>query len=101
MQFNQFRRREFHGVLSGAFACPLAAYAQHGERVRLVGVLMGTTVESEQQAALAVFQKVLQQLGWVDGRNVRIDTRWAGGDAREIRRLAGCQRGDGRGDHEL
>jgi putative tryptophan/tyrosine transport system substrate-binding protein len=50
---------------------------------------MNTTVNAEQQANLAAFLQVLQQLGWTDGRNVRIDTRWAGGDAREIRRHAG------------
>ena len=96
------RRREFITLFGGAAAAwPLGARAQQGARARLVGVLMGTTADSEQQAALVEFRKVLQQLGWIDGRNVRIDTRWAGGDAREIRRLAGCQRGDGRGDHEL
>jgi putative ABC transport system substrate-binding protein len=82
------KRRKFITLLGGATAWPLAARAQQGERMRRIGVLMGVT-DSEQQAALAVFQKVLQQLGWIDGRNVRIDTRWAEGDAREIRRLAG------------
>jgi putative ABC transport system substrate-binding protein len=56
--------------------------------VRVIGVLMNTTATAEQQANLAAFQQVLQQLGWTEGRNVRIDTRWAGGDAREIRRHA-------------
>ena len=83
------RRREFIALLGGAAATwPPAARAQQGERMRRIGVLMGVT-DSEQQSSLAVFQKVLQQLGWIDGRNVRIDTRWAEGDAREIRRLAG------------
>ncbi len=82
------KRREFISLLGGGAAVwPLAARAQQGERMRRIGVLMGVT-DSEQQAGLAVFQKVLQQLGWIDGRNVRIDTRWAEGDAREIRRLA-------------
>ena len=82
------KRREFISLLGGGAAVwPLAARAQQGERMRRIGVLMGVT-DSEQQAGLAVFQKVLQQLGWIDGRNVRIDTRWAEGDAREIRKLA-------------
>jgi putative ABC transport system substrate-binding protein len=50
---------------------------------------MNATPNAEQKANLAEFQQVLQQFGWTDGRNVRIDTRWAGGDAREIRRHAG------------
>ena len=76
------RRREFIALLGGAAATwPPAARAQQGERMRRIGVLMGVT-DSEQQSSLAVFQKVLQQLGWIDGRNVRIDTRWAEGDAR-------------------
>jgi putative ABC transport system substrate-binding protein len=81
-------RRDFITLLGGAATWPLAARAQ-GERVRVIGVLMNTTVTAEQQANLAAFQQVLQQLGWSDGRNVRVDTRWAGGDAREIRRHAG------------
>jgi ABC-type uncharacterized transport system substrate-binding protein len=81
-------RRDFITLLGGAATWPLAARAQ-GERVRVIGVLMNTTVTTEQQANLAAFQQVLQQLGWSDGRNVRVDTRWAGGDAREIRRHAG------------
>jgi ABC-type uncharacterized transport system substrate-binding protein len=81
-------RRDFITLLGGAATWPLAARAQ-GERVRVIGVLMNTTVTAEQQANLAAFQQVLQQLGWSDGRNVRADTRWAGGDAREIRRHAG------------
>ena len=84
----QLLRREFIALLGGAAATwPLVARAQQ-DQMRWIGVLMGVT-DSEQQAGLAVFQKVLQQLGWIDGRNVRIDTRWAEGDAREIRRLAG------------
>jgi putative ABC transport system substrate-binding protein len=83
------RRREFIAALGGTvIAWPLVARAQQPDRMRRIGVLMGVT-NSEQQAGLAVFQKVLQQLGWIDGRNVRIDTRWAEGDASEIRRLAG------------
>jgi putative ABC transport system substrate-binding protein len=83
------RRREFISLLGGATAWPLAARAQQGERMRRIGVLMNTTEESDQQARLAAFMQALQQLGWTDGRNVRIETRWAGGSAPEIRRHAG------------
>ena len=84
------RRREFITLLGGAaVAWPLAARAQQGERVRLIGVLSNATVNAEAQANLAAFQQGLQQLGWTDGRNVRIEARWGGGDAREIRRHAG------------
>jgi putative ABC transport system substrate-binding protein len=83
------RRREFITLLGGAATWPLAARAQQPEGMRRIGVLMNATANAEQQANLAAFLEVLQQLGWTDGRNVRIDTRWAGGDAREIRRYAG------------
>jgi putative ABC transport system substrate-binding protein len=83
------RRREFITLLGGvAGAWSLPARAQQGERVRLIGILIPVTANADQQANLAVFAKVLQQLGWIDGQNVRIDTRWAEGDAREIRRHA-------------
>jgi putative tryptophan/tyrosine transport system substrate-binding protein len=79
MQFDQIKRREFITLLSGvaAAAWPLAARAQQGERMRRIGVLMNRAPDSpEGQARLAAFQQALQQLGWSDGRNVRIDTRW-------------------------
>ena len=83
------RRREFITLIGGAAAWPLAARAQQADRMRRIGVLMNTTANAEQQTNLAAFLQGLQQLGWTDGRNVRIDTRWAGGDALEIRRHAG------------
>jgi putative tryptophan/tyrosine transport system substrate-binding protein len=84
------RRRQFITLLGGAtVAWPLAARAQQGERMRRIGVLMGATEESDQQASLAAFMQALQQLGWTAGRNVQIETRWAGGSASEIRRHAG------------
>jgi len=72
------RRREFLGVLSGAAAAwPLSTLAQQPERVRRIGVLSGATKDTpDLQVRLAAFQQVLQQLGWTDGRNVRIDYRW-------------------------
>jgi putative tryptophan/tyrosine transport system substrate-binding protein len=83
------KRREFITLLgSSAAAWPLTARAQQSDRMRRIGVLMNTTADADQQASLTVFLQVLQQLGWSDGRNVRIDARWAGGDAQEIRRHA-------------
>jgi putative ABC transport system substrate-binding protein len=75
------RRREFITLLGGAAAAwPFAALAQ-SERVRRVGVLMHTTPdEPEAQVRLAAFLQGLQEAGWSVGRNLRIDTRWAGGN---------------------
>jgi putative ABC transport system substrate-binding protein len=77
------RRREFLGVLGGAAATwPLVARAQQGERMRRIGVLSGAAMDTpDLQVRLAAFQQVLQQLGWTDGRNVRIDYRWGAGSA--------------------
>jgi putative tryptophan/tyrosine transport system substrate-binding protein len=83
------RRREFISLLGGAAAWPLAARAQQGERMRRIGVLMNATEDSDQQANLAAFTQALQQMGWTEGRNVQIETRWAGGSAPEIRRHVG------------
>jgi putative tryptophan/tyrosine transport system substrate-binding protein len=71
------KRREFMGLLGGAAAAwPLAARAQQGERMRRVGALMPQTADDpEGQARIAAFLRELQQLGWTDGRNVRIDAR--------------------------
>jgi putative ABC transport system substrate-binding protein len=82
------RRREFLGVLSStAIAWPLATRAQHGERMRRIGVLTYLAADdTEGQARLAAFAQALKQLGWSDGDNVRIDTRWATAD--NIRRHA-------------
>src|SRR5262245_41427759 len=72
-------RRELLAALGGAVAAwPLAARAQQGERMRRIGVLMGWP-ESDPEARLerAAFVQELQKLGWLDGRNLRINTRWA------------------------
>src|SRR5438309_6948503 len=84
------RRREFIGLVGGAaVAWPLAAPAQQAERIRRIGVLVALAQDDPQgQSRLAAFVQGLQQLGWTDGRNVRIDTRWAGVDADVIRREA-------------
>ncbi len=84
------KRREFITLVGGAAAVwPLAARAQQPDRMRRIGVLMVTAADDlEGKARLAAFLQGLQQLGWTDGRNVRIDTRWATANAAEIRRHA-------------
>src|SRR5262245_38914941 len=83
------KRREFISLVGGAAAWPFAAHAQEGERTRRIGVLMNLAKEDpEAQARVAAFLQRLQQLGWAAGRNVLIDTRWAGGDIERIRKYA-------------
>src|SRR5438445_6166496 len=84
------RRRDIiAGIAGSAVAWPLAARAQQGERMRRIGVLMSLAADdSESSARLTAFVQGLQQLGWTDGRNVRIDTRWAAGDADRGRKYA-------------
>jgi putative ABC transport system substrate-binding protein len=83
-------RRAFITLICGAAAAwPLAARAQQPERMRRIGVLMNLAADdAEGQARLAAFVHDLQQLGWTDGRNVRIDVRWVAGDARLFHRYA-------------
>jgi putative tryptophan/tyrosine transport system substrate-binding protein len=82
-------RRKFLATLGVAAAWPLAARAQQPERMRRVGVLMNTAADSaDGQAHFAAFVHGLQQLGWTDGRNARLDVRWAAGDPERIRRYA-------------
>jgi putative ABC transport system substrate-binding protein len=85
-----YRRREFITLLGGAAAAwPLAARAQQGERMRRIGVLMpGASDDPEFQARMTAFVQGLAQLGWLDGRNVRIDTRWGVADTDRIRKYA-------------
>jgi putative tryptophan/tyrosine transport system substrate-binding protein len=74
------RRREFITLVGGAAAWPLAARAQ--QKLRRVGVLMSLTDKDlEAQARLAAFREGLHKLGWIEGRNIDIDLRWAGSDA--------------------
>jgi putative ABC transport system substrate-binding protein len=87
------RRREFIELLGGAAATPilgpLAARAQQAERIRRIGVLMSLAADDRQgQARVAAFVQGLRELGWTDGRNLRIDTRWGAGDADRSRRYA-------------
>jgi putative ABC transport system substrate-binding protein len=81
------RRREFITLAAGAAVWPLATRAQQPERVRRIGVLMAVD-DAGQRANYAAFLQELQQLGWIDGQNVRIDTRWAGAVASDLRKYA-------------
>jgi putative ABC transport system substrate-binding protein len=84
------RRRKFITLLGGtAITWPLAARAQQAERIRTVSLLVGgTSDDPEYQARTRVFRQALEQLGWIDGRNVRIDVRWATTDADALRKQA-------------
>jgi putative ABC transport system substrate-binding protein len=83
------RRREFIALVGGAAAWPLTARAQQTDRLRRIGVLMNRAVDDpDGQARLAAFKQNLQQLGWTDGGNVRIDTRWGEDDVERERRSA-------------
>jgi putative ABC transport system substrate-binding protein len=84
------RRREFIGLLgSVAAAWPIAARTQQAERARRVGVLLGWDEnDAEAKMWLSGFTQGLSELGWTDGRNLRMDLRWAGGDINRMRALA-------------
>ena len=84
------RRREFITLVSGAVgAWPLASRAQQPERMRRIGVLSGPAADDQDlKVRLAVFQQRLQQLGWSDGHNVRIDYRFAAANPENYRRYA-------------
>jgi putative tryptophan/tyrosine transport system substrate-binding protein len=83
------RRREFIVLIGGAAAWPLVARAQPSERVRRIGLIMGATEENdpESQARITAFREGLAALGWTEGRNIRIDYSFGGGDADRIRNL--------------
>ena len=74
-------RREFVVGIGSAAAWPVVAGAQQGDRVRRIGVLMSLDEnDSEEKRRLSAFTRALADLGWTDGRNLRIDPRWGGGD---------------------
>ena len=82
-------RREFMALLGGAAACPLTARAQQGERVRRVAMLVGQAeADPDMQARLDAFRQALQGLGWIEGRNVHIDYRFADGHEDRFQPLA-------------
>ncbi len=84
------KRRDFIALLGGAAAAwPLAARAQQQDAVRRIAVLMDTEgTNTDGQARIAAFRQGLQQLGWTEDRNIRIDLRWGGGDVERIRAYA-------------
>ena len=90
MQLDQLKRREFITLVGGATAAwPLAAWAQQGERVRRIALLLGFPEgDVEGEASVAAFQEGLQELGWTKGRNIRIDIRWTGGVPDKARTFA-------------
>src|SRR5262245_44303932 len=95
------RRRAFITLIGGtAVAWPLAARAQQGERVRRIGVLHNFAADDPLvQARHGAFLQGLQQAGWTIGRNVQVETRWAGADADRIRTYAAliiARTGEGR-----
>ena len=84
------RRREFITLLGGSVAAwPLVARGQQSDRIRRIGVLVGASGDGmDAQARHATFLQGLQQLGWTDGRNVRIDARWGAANVEDIRKYA-------------
>jgi ABC-type uncharacterized transport system substrate-binding protein len=85
------QRRKFIALAVGAAAAwPLVARAQQGERVRRIGVIAGglDTDDPRSQPNITAFRQALQQLGWTDGRNVKIDYRWPAADADKARKYA-------------
>jgi putative tryptophan/tyrosine transport system substrate-binding protein len=83
------RRREFITILGGAAAWPMAAGAQEGTRVRRIGVLLsGDEGDPGSKIRLSWLTQDLSDLGWMDGRNLRLDFRWPGADLDRIGRLA-------------
>src|SRR5262252_3698908 len=85
----KLKRRDFFTLLGGAAATwPLAARAQQREKMRRIGVLMSTAADdAEGRARIAAFLGGLGKLGWIDGHNVRIDTRWPT-STEEVRKYA-------------
>src|ERR1700733_9935815 len=80
------RRRQFITLLGGAAATwPLGVRAQQSERVRRLAVLIGAAATGQNPAAYAAFLRRLGELGWTDGRNVRIEVRWANSDPELMR----------------
>jgi putative ABC transport system substrate-binding protein len=85
----EIRRREFIAGLGGAAAWPISARAQQGGRVRRIDVLVpGDENDPVRKTYVSAFTQALADLGWTDGRNVRIDLRWHSDDINRIRALA-------------
>ena len=83
------RRREFIALIGGVATWPCAARGQQSERTRLIGILLPIAKDDpDYQPWISAFRQRLQELGWVEGRNVRIDIRWATTNPGEIRKQA-------------
>ena len=83
------RRREFISLLGGAAAWSLTAHAQQSDQIRRIGVLLNTTADEPiGQAGVTALQQALQQLGWTEGRNMKIEMRWGANDVERDRRYA-------------
>src|SRR6516162_9925 len=83
------RRREFIAGFGSVVVWPHASRAQQPERVRRIGMLISLDEnDPEEKLRLSAFTQALANLGWTDGRNVRMDLRWAGGDINRMRALA-------------
>src|SRR5262249_54260485 len=83
------KRRDVIALIGGAATWPLAARAQQSDPQRHIGVLMNVAADDpEGQARIVAFVQGLQQSGWADGHNVRVDIRWGGGDPERIRKYA-------------
>jgi putative ABC transport system substrate-binding protein len=87
MHYGHMKRREVISLVGGAIAAwPLAARAQQTDRVRRIGMLLaGSQADLEVQARVTALRLGLQSLGWIEGRNLRIDERWAGADTALLR----------------
>jgi ABC-type uncharacterized transport system substrate-binding protein len=85
---DNMQRRDFITLVGGAAAWPLAARAQQNERVRRIGVLVGTANDAEGRALAAGFDNSLQRLGWFEGRNVHLEYRWAAGQPDLVQKYA-------------
>src|SRR5262245_57783206 len=83
------KRREFITLLGGAAAWPIAARAQQRERMRRIGIIVpASSDDAEYQVRVGALLQELQQLGWIIGRNIRIDTRWTKADVDDARKYA-------------
>jgi putative ABC transport system substrate-binding protein len=81
-------RREFMTLLGGAAAWPLVARGQPGNRMRRIGVLMSSDENDPAKTNVSAFTQALADLGWTDGRNMRMDLRWFGDDINRLQALA-------------
>src|SRR5579864_9028878 len=81
----RMKRRDFIRLFGAAAAIwPLTVRAQQPERMRRIGVLYGGPNDTNFQSKMAAFQQTLQQLGWIEGRNIEFDIRWGSNDAERV-----------------